>query len=103
MLPWQPLAVWLLLLAAEEQQKPLLFRLDGATRAMVLAALAALVILGFLMIALTWLGARMTRRYMGPSLKRSKPTTLPSDEEWARPSPDAAEPPTNQPPRKKKG
>lgn len=73
----------LLLLAQEAPNKPLILRLDGATRAKVLAALAALIILGFLMIALTWLGARWTRRYMGPKLK---PTVdgLATDAEWAR-------------------
>lgn len=73
----------LLLLAQEAPNKPLILRLDGATRAKVLAALAALVILGFLLIALTWLGARWTRRYMGPKLK---PTVdgMATDAEWAR-------------------
>jgi hypothetical protein len=85
-----------LLLAAEEGAKPLILRLDGAMRAKVLAALAGLIILGFLLIVLTWLGARLTRRYMGPKLKplSSAPAR---DEEWARP-PDAEEPQ-----RKKKG
>ncbi|WP_254508452.1 hypothetical protein [Anatilimnocola floriformis] len=72
------------LILAEEAKKPLIMRLDGAMRAKVLAALAGLVILGFLMIALTWLGARMTRRYMGPKLKplSSAPAR---DDEWTRP------------------
>jgi len=76
---------------------PLILRLDGATRAKVLAALAGLIILGFLMIALTWLGARMTRRYMGPKLKplASAPAR---DDEWTRP-PEEGKPP----PRSKKG
>lgn len=72
--------------AADERAlspQPLLLRLDGATRAKVLAALAALIMLGFLLIALAWLGARMTRRYMG-SKKKPGPTALPSDEEWSR-------------------
>lgn len=74
------------LLAQEQTAKtqPLLMRLDGATRAKVLAALAALVILGFLLVTLTWLGARMTRRYMGIKPKKLPPTSLPSDEEWTR-------------------
>ena len=77
------LLISLLLLAQEVPQKPLIMRLDGATRAKVLAALAGLIILGFLLVALTWLGARWTRRYMGPKLK---PTVdgLASDAEWAR-------------------
>jgi hypothetical protein len=90
-------AVASLLLAAEEAPMPLIMRLDGATRAKVLAALAALILLGFLLIVLTWLGARMTRRYMGPKLKplSSAPAR---DEEWARPPQDE-----ELPPRKKKG
>jgi hypothetical protein len=57
--------------------------MDGGKRAIVLACLAGLIILGFLMIALTWLAARWTRRYMGPKLK---PTVdgLANDAEWAR-------------------
>ncbi len=83
-----------MILAAEEATKPLIMRLDGATRAKVLAAFAGLIILGFLLIGLTWLGARLTRRYMGPKLKplSSAPAR---DEEWARPPPEPA--------RKKKG
>lgn len=88
-------AVVLFLLAAEETSKPLILRLDGGTRAKVLATLAGLIILGFLLIALTWLGARMTRRYMGPKLKplSSAPAR---DDEWARP-------PETEEQRKKKG
>lgn len=87
----------LLLLADEVQQKPLLLRLDDATRAKVLAALAGLVILGFLMIVLTWLGARWTRRYMGPKLEPTA-DSLKTDADWTRPQP---EPPAAS--RKKKG
>jgi hypothetical protein len=81
------LALTLLLLAEEVPKKPLILRLDGATRAKVLAALAGLIILGFLLIVLTWLGARMTRRYMGPKLKplSSAPAR---DEEWTAPPPE---------------
>jgi hypothetical protein len=85
-----------LLAQAAAEKQPLLLRLDGATRAKVLAALAGLVMLGFLLVVLTWLGARMTRRYMGVGTKL-KPTKPPGDEEWARP---VIEPPE---PRKKKG
>lgn len=91
------LLISLLLLAQEAPQKPLIMRLDGGRRAIVLAALAGLIILGFLLVALTWLGARWTRRYMGPKLK---PTVegLASDAEWARAKQEQREPP-----RKKKG
>ena len=51
-----------------QQTEPLLRRLDPATRAKVLAALAGLIILGIAMIALVWLGGRATRRYMGSEL-----------------------------------
>ena len=68
---------------AEAQQKqPLIKKLDGPTRAKVLAALAALIILGFAMVALTWLGARVTRRYMkGTSFHR--PTPRPEKSDWS--------------------
>jgi hypothetical protein len=86
-LPMHPLLFSTLLLFADEAQKPAIMRMDGATRAKVLAAMAGLIILGFLMIALTWLGARMTRRYMGPKLKplSSAPAR---DEEWAGTPPE---------------
>jgi hypothetical protein len=45
-------------------QLPLIKRLDPQTRVKVLAAIVALVILGFLMMILAWMGARATRRYM---------------------------------------
>lgn len=91
------LATSLLLFAAEEAPQPLIMRLDGAMRAKVLSALAGLILLGFLLIVLTSLGARMTRRYMGPKLKplSSAPAR---DEEWARPPQEE-----ELPQRKKKG
>jgi hypothetical protein len=68
-----------LLLLAEEMP---LKKLDGATRAKVQAALAALIILGFAMAVLTWLGARVTRRYMhGTSYH--KPTPRPGTSDWS--------------------
>jgi hypothetical protein len=67
-----------LLLLAEEMP---LKKLDGATRAKVQAALAGLLILGFAMALLTWLGARITRRYMhGTSYH--KPTPRPGTSDW---------------------
>lgn len=50
--------VWL------QAQLPLIKRLDPQTRVKVLAAIVALVILGFLLMILAWMGARATRRYM---------------------------------------
>jgi len=49
---------------AEEEKRIALEKLDGPTRAKVLAALAGMIILWFAVIALIWLGARVTRRYM---------------------------------------
>ena len=64
-----------------EQRVPAIKRMDGPTRAKVLAAIAGLVILGFGMVLLTWLGARITRRYM----KRTsyfRPTERPEKSDW---------------------
>ena len=75
------LGQWLVL----GQGEPLIRRLDPATRVKVLAALAGLIILGFGMVMLTWLGGRAVRRYM-----RSRPfepswRSLPkrSEDDWA--------------------
>lgn len=57
-------------------------RIDGATRAKMLAALAGLVILGFGAVILIWLGARMTRRYMHSGQPLPKTTPLRPDD-WA--------------------
>lgn len=75
-------AMALLESAALAQEKlPLIKRMDGATKAKVLAALAGLVILGAGMVLLAWLGARVTRRYMkGTSYFR--PTPRPSASDW---------------------
>ena len=76
------LAVWAAPLLAAEEKQPLLKRLDPATRAKVLAALAALLILGFTMIVLIWLGGRFTRRYINlDSRRRQQPPPNPDD--WA--------------------
>lgn len=57
-------------------------RLDGATWARVQAALAGLIILGFGMVALIWLGARVTHRYRhGKAYFR--PTQRPGEHDWA--------------------
>ncbi len=64
-----------------QQAEPLIRRLEPQMRAKVLAALAALVILGIGMIALVWLGGRATRRYMGLEAKprRQEPAINPDD------------------------
>ena len=65
------------------QTTPLIKRLDDATRAKVLSALAGLIILGMGMVLLAWLGARVTQRYrQGRSYFR--PTPRPSEHDWAR-------------------
>jgi hypothetical protein len=62
---------------------PLIKLLDDPTRAKVLAALAALIILGFAMVLLTWLFARVVHRYRhGTSYFR--PTVRPAEHEWAK-------------------
>jgi hypothetical protein len=62
---------------------PAIKRMDGATRAKVLAALAGLIILGFGMVALIWLGARIVQRYRhGSSVFRSTPR--PGEHDWAK-------------------
>lgn len=62
---------------------PLIKRLDGHTRARVLAALAGLIILGFAMVLLTWLGARVAQRYRRSS-PYFRPTPRPGEHDWAR-------------------
>ena len=66
-----------------QQTAPLIRRLDPQTRAKVLAALAALLILGLALVLLVWLGARATRRYMnsGRAASSSRPHGSPDD--WA--------------------
>src|SRR6266480_1942213 len=69
--------------ALAEAQPPLLKRLDEQTRAKVLSALAGLIILGFAMVLLAWLGARIVQRYRrGASYFR--PTSRPKEHDWAR-------------------
>ncbi|QDU31523.1 hypothetical protein ETAA8_66820 [Anatilimnocola aggregata] len=93
---------WLLAQEQVQQPQPLLMRLDGATRARVLAALAALILLGFLLMTLAWLGARMTRRYMGGP-KKLGPSKLPSDEEWTRAKSTQVDESGNSKPRNEQG
>ena len=73
---------------------PLIKRLDGATRARVLAALAGLIILGFAMVLLAWLGARVVQRYR-QGTPYFRPTPRPGEHDWAKKPllPEAGEPP----------
>jgi len=68
-------------LAADPE--PLIKRLDDATRAKVLAALAGLIILGFAMVFLAWLGARITHRFRHSSFY-FRPTPRPTEHDWAK-------------------
>ena len=61
---------------------PPIKRLDDPTRVKVLAAVAALIILGFAVVLLTWLGARVTQRYRNGSAY-FRPTPLPGEHDWA--------------------
>ncbi|MCA9119088.1 MAG: hypothetical protein H6822_23295 [Planctomycetaceae bacterium] len=73
-------AAWLF----AQQTEPLIRRLDPQTRAKVLAALAGLIILGMAMIALTWLGGRATKRYMGISPKSRRRESDLDPDDWAQ-------------------
>jgi hypothetical protein len=75
MLAW-PAAAW------AQEAMPGLKKLDGPSRAKALAALAGLIILGFGMIALIWLGARVTQRYRN-SKPYFRPTPRPGEHDWA--------------------
>jgi hypothetical protein len=69
--------------SAQEEPVAGIKRLDDATRARALAALAGLIILGFALVLLTWLAARVVQRYRhGTSYFR--PTRRPSEHDWAR-------------------
>jgi hypothetical protein len=61
---------------------PPLKRLPPEQRIPVLAALAGLIILGFGMVALIWLGARVTQRYRNGT-SYFQPTPRPSEHDWA--------------------
>ena len=78
------MVMWLLaeLIFADVAQ-PLIKRLDDATRAKVLAALAGLIILGFAMVLLTWLGARIAQRYRRGT-PYHQPTPRPGEHDWAK-------------------
>jgi hypothetical protein len=79
---WLAAIAWPMLSFADVPQ-PLIKRLDDPTRAKVLAALAALIILGFAMILFTWLFARVMHRYRnGTSYFR--PTIRPGEHEWTK-------------------
>jgi hypothetical protein len=69
-------------LLADGPPQSALRRMDPQTRTKVLAALAGFVILGFGLVLLAWLGARVTRRYMNQEpLRRRDPAHFQDD--WA--------------------
>jgi hypothetical protein len=69
-------------------RQTMLEKLDPPTRAKVLMALLGLVILGFGMMLLAWLGARFARRYrQGPAKPAPSKETPPLNEDawWKKP------------------
>jgi hypothetical protein len=81
------LAALVLLLATDsalaDMPAPPLRRLDDLTRVKVLAAVAGLIILGFGMVLLAWLGARFAQHYRHGS-SSFRPTRRPDENDWAR-------------------
>ena len=69
-----------LLAATEKQVEPLLVRLDPANRAKVLMAILGLVVLGGVLVAMIWLGARYVRRVAREPLR----PTSPRQDDWYR-------------------
>ncbi len=75
-------------LAAAVDTRPLIERLDEVTRAKVMMALVGLVVLGFGLVVLVWLGARMAGRHAqgpdGGSLA-SRGRGASEDDWWTKP------------------
>ncbi len=71
---WVSLTKHIVLLA---QRQTMLQKLDPVTRARVLAALLGLIILGCGMVLLTWIGARVARRYRQRVVHRVPSTQSP--------------------------
>jgi hypothetical protein len=65
-----------------QARQPLWFRLGPEDRIRVVAALAALVILGFALVGFAWWAARVTRRYMN-SPPRSDSASRVAVDDWA--------------------
>ena len=57
---------------------------DPSVSARLLAALAGLVILGFAMVLMTWLGSRATRRYMASGSPATRQTGQRNDDDWSK-------------------
>jgi len=72
-------------MAQTQAEQPLILRLEPKDRVKVLAALAAIIVLGLGLILFAWWGARVTRRYMNSatSASRRKRTTTVREDDWA--------------------
>jgi hypothetical protein len=68
------------LLAADDKEQPLLMRLKPAERASVLMALLGLVLVGLVLMTVTWLAGRYVRRLA----KKPPATTSPLPRDWYR-------------------
>jgi hypothetical protein len=64
--------------------QPGIRKLDPKSRAKVMSAMAAFVILWLAIIVFIWLGARYTRRYMHGTLRSSFSRTPVEEDDWAR-------------------
>jgi hypothetical protein len=64
----------------DQKAEPLLMRLQPVTRAKILMALLALVLVGIALVALVWIGARHLRRIAKTPLR----STRPHDDDWYR-------------------
>jgi hypothetical protein len=71
-------------LLVAQAAEPAIKRLDPATRSKVLATLAGLIILGFAMMLLAWLGSKATRRYMSSGNTRSTAKSGTDPDDWSR-------------------
>jgi hypothetical protein len=65
-----------------QTEKPLILRLAPGDRARVLAALVALLILGFAMVLFARWAARATRRYMNRPIRHDRPPGV-CEDDWA--------------------
>lgn len=70
------------LLLAQDKPLTVFQRLGRERQAKVLAALAGFIILGIGMVALAWVGARVTRRYMNQEPLRRR-TVEELEDDWA--------------------
>ena len=79
------------LLAVDQKGEPLLMRLHPETRAKVLMALLALVLVGMALVAMVWIGARYLRR-----IAKTPPRSMrPREDDWYRKPLIPPEPPSS--------